>query len=278
MTKRVLLLATLTLAMMLVCGTVWADALAVTNTADSGPGSLRTAISKANAGSGRDVITFSPGARGEIRLKSALPSVRGEVEIRGPGPGRLTVRRAVASDFRIFDVAANSTVRISGLTFSNGLADGFGCCNEADDGGGVFNEGTLTLRGVVVSNNTADGWGGGVANVSGATLTVEDSAVSANKGGGIENDGTLTVKSSSFSDNDGGGIDNGGNATVVGSKYVENRGSGIANGGQMTVRDSTFSRNNTDGWGGAISNDFADLTVVGSTFSGNTADSGGAIS
>ena len=71
--------------MLLASGAVWADTFRVTNTKDPGTGSLRVAINEANARPDGDVITFAPGVRGDSGLKKALPSLRGEVEIRGPG-------------------------------------------------------------------------------------------------------------------------------------------------------------------------------------------------
>src|SRR5918997_3591366 len=120
MRSTVLLLASMALAMLLVSGVVWADTFSVKNEKDSGPDSLRAAITSANAEPGRDVISFAPSVRGEINLKSQLPALRGELEIRGPGASKLTVRRNVAARFRVFAVARGSDVTISGLTISNG--------------------------------------------------------------------------------------------------------------------------------------------------------------
>ncbi|HEX5397657.1 MAG TPA: hypothetical protein VFY06_01230, partial [Verrucomicrobiae bacterium] len=45
-----------------------AATLVVTNVADSGPGSLRAAVTTANAKPGADVITFGPALSGELIL------------------------------------------------------------------------------------------------------------------------------------------------------------------------------------------------------------------
>ncbi len=151
MRKSSLLLAITAMAAMLaVCGVALAGTVAVRNTNDSGPGSLRAAIAAANANPGRDLITFAPSVRGEIQLRGVLPTLRGDLEVRGPGSSRLAVRRAVQRAFRVFTVAGDSTVRITGLTVSNGLArDARGNCQPTDSGGGVRNDGRLTLRNVV---------------------------------------------------------------------------------------------------------------------------------
>ena len=62
------------------------------------------------------------------------------------------------------------TVEFSGLTIQNG--------DELGDGGGILNEGTLTLTDVIVTNNTNSGFGGGISN--GSILNLVDSSVSGN--------------------------------------------------------------------------------------------------
>ena len=66
-------------------------------------------------------------------------------------------------------------------------------------GGGIFNSGTLTVANSTISGNT----GGGIANGNGGTLTVTNSTISGNTvvnyGGGIYNfAGTLTVTNSTI--------------------------------------------------------------------------------
>jgi hypothetical protein len=63
----------------------FADPFTVTNTADSGPGSLRQAILNANANPGVDVITFDIQASGPLSIKplSALPTISDPVTIDG---------------------------------------------------------------------------------------------------------------------------------------------------------------------------------------------------
>jgi hypothetical protein len=49
--------------------------LVVTTTADAGPGSLRAAITLADADTTPDTITFAPAVRGTITLLTALPDL-----------------------------------------------------------------------------------------------------------------------------------------------------------------------------------------------------------
>src|SRR4051812_22629563 len=58
----------------------------VTNAADHGAGSLRTALAAANSAPGSDTIDFAvgtPGTAVQINLRSALPAIRGPVLIDG---------------------------------------------------------------------------------------------------------------------------------------------------------------------------------------------------
>jgi hypothetical protein len=57
-----------------------ADSLQVTNTADSGAGSLRQAIVVANASPGPDSIGFAAGATGAIELATELPRISSDAD------------------------------------------------------------------------------------------------------------------------------------------------------------------------------------------------------
>jgi fibronectin-binding autotransporter adhesin len=257
-------------------------ATVVVNTlADSGLGSLRAAITVANDEAlhpGADVITFAAGVTGTIVLDSALPDLSTKIDIQGPGASVLTVARSSAAltpDFRIFLVT--STVAISRLTLSNG--------NVAhSSGGGIRNEGTLTVTNSNLSGNSAS-LGGGIHNVG--MLTLSDSTLSGNSafndgGGGIFNDGTLTLTNSTLGGNSalagfGGGIVNRdtltlSNSTLAGNS-AGNAGGGIANDGTLTLSTSTLSGNkalSNDAIGGGIFNR-GTLTLSTSTLSGNSA-------
>ena len=151
---------------------VFANTITVTNTLDSGPGSLRDAIATAAPG---DTINFS--VTGTITLTSGELLINQNLTITGPGASGLAISGNFLS--RVFDIGSG-TVAVSGLTIQNGST-------SADPGGGIYNHGTLTLSNNTLSNNSA--------------------AI----GGGIYNNGTLTVTNSTLSGNvssDGGGIYN----------------------------------------------------------------------
>lgn len=164
---------------------------------------LRAAIQEANALACGTTINFN--VNGTIQLGSALPNLTANMTINGPGANLLTVRRNTGGNYRIFTNNAGQTVTINGLTIQDGNAGGFGT-----SGGGIFNNGSLTLNGCVVKNNAA-GTGAGIYN-DGGSLTILNTAISGNNasagdfivatGGGIDSfTGTLTLTNSTISGN-----------------------------------------------------------------------------
>ena len=194
----------------------------VSSPADSGPNTLRAAITQADLDTTPDTIQFAPAVTGTITLVSALPDLSTAIDIEGPGPSVLTVARSSAPttpEFRIFTVPAGAVVTISGLTISGGIVRdiGVGGGGVDNEGGGIFNAGTLTVTDSTLSGNSAgsssdfgSSYGGGVYNTG--TLAVTDSTISGNTasggggaGGGVYNAGTLTVTDSTLSGNTAGG-------------------------------------------------------------------------
>jgi hypothetical protein len=247
----------------------------VLNLNDSGPGSLRQAIADAPPGG---TVYFQSGLTGPITLTTGELLIDKDLTITGPGADVITVSGNDAS--RVFDIAALFTVSISGITVANG--------RSSVGGGGIANDGTLSITNSTLSSNSANS-GGGITN--GGTLSVTNSTLYGNSssyGGGIDNDGdTLSVTNSTLSSNSayyGGGIDNdSGTVRVTNSTLSSNSayyGGGIRNEGMMSVTNSTLSSNSGinvgTGYGGGIDND-GTLSVTNSTFSGNRALIGGGI-
>ena len=245
-----------------------ANIIVITNTNDSGSGSLRQALLDANDG---DIINFDSSLKGQtITLTSGQLIVDKSVTISGPGANRLAVD-GNGTD-RVFSITPAKTVTISGLTITNGNV-------TSGRGGGISNaHGTLTLSHCTVSGNSAD-YGGGIANgdfQGNATLTITNSTVSSNSGGGISNFG-----------NHGLGV-----VTIVNSTISGNyNGSGISSGAfdgdaALTISNSTVSGNSAtaDGSGGGVSSGaagskptFSVVTINSSVISGNSAGNGGGI-
>ncbi|MFH0725325.1 MAG: choice-of-anchor Q domain-containing protein [Pseudomonadota bacterium] len=151
---------------------------------------------------------------------------------------------------RVLFVSADAVAEIRGVTIKNGLGDrSFGLI---PNGGGINNQGTLTLIESLVSNNSMDPF------------------AQAARGAGIYNAGVLTLLASTVSYN----------AAAVNNDSVGD-GGGICNDSQaiLTVSDSTIDNNTIGGNGGGIVNMEGIITVTNSTISGNTATgySGGGI-
>lgn len=139
-----------------------ASTFIVTNTNDSGAGSLRQAITDANSNAGSDLITFSiPGSGIQtITPLSPLPGITGAVTIDGTTqtPGSLTPQ---------IEIAGNS---------AGALSTGF-----AISGGGT------TVRGLVINRFDGDG-----INLSGSGYIIEGNYIGTNATGtaGSGNGGT----------------------------------------------------------------------------------------
>jgi hypothetical protein len=272
--------------------------IVVTNTNDSGSGSLRNALAIANDG---DTIDAT-GVSGTILLTSGELQITHNVIINGPGAGSLAVNGNAAS--RVFENFA-SDVTISGFTVTNGLPP----TGDNNGGGGILSHGGLTLIGTNILNNNAGGsfpppnaGGGGIGISAGGTLSVTASIISGNEsqhgpGGGISAGGTVTVSNSTINNNEGlcaaGGIafnDTGGTLTVTSSTIIGNSvlgcpvsaragwvltgGGGIVSSGSVTVINSTISGNTVaeggvPATGGGVAC-FGSVTVNNSTISGNT--------
>ena len=178
---------------------IWACALAipahattivVTNTSDSGPGSLRQRLMDANDGDTIDATGIS----GVITLTTGELAVDKSVTINGASADVLAIDGNTTS--RVFNIGFPSqTVTISGLTIRNA---------QGNFGGGIFisNAPTATIINCTISGSRA-GFGGGIFSDA-ALLTIVNTTISGNiasEGGGIYNNGTVTITNSTFSDN-----------------------------------------------------------------------------
>ena len=133
----------------------------------------------ANGTTEADRIAFGSGAAGTVELGSMLPSIVHTLEIVGPGPETLTVRRnPAAGPFRIFEVANDVAASISGMTISGG---------KAENGAGISAFGPLTLTRVVLSGNEATS----ASNARGAAISIP----------GTPSTGLLTLRESLITGN-----------------------------------------------------------------------------
>jgi len=208
--------------------------LVVTNKDDAGPGSLRDTAGAALPGS---VITFAPSLdAAEIALTGGpvaldVPFVKIDAGALSSG---ITVSGNSAS--RVFEVGPASVVDLCNL----GIVDGF----SIDCGGGVYNQGVLTMESCTVANCTAYQQGGGICNEL----------------------GRLTLRNSTL----------GGNFAVDGTDPTVGRGGGLWSVGdyganQVTVEQCTIAHNEAGEFGGGIYNYLGRMEVTHSTISKNIA-------
>ena len=262
----------------------------VTKTADTADGvcdvdcSLREAIIAANALAGADTITLPAsgvpytltiaGANEDAAATGDL-DITADLAINGAGP--LDSGISGSNLDRVFHVQAQ--VDISGVSVFNGVTTG--------NGGGIRNEGLLTVVNSRIVWSGADGVGGGIYNNSTGTVLLTGSTISNNHavgdGGGIYNAGTVYIFSSTVSNNstlsDGGGIRSSGllgisNSTVA-INNADRDGGGIklaagpAALGSVTIASNLADfENNGAGSGGGISVDSSILVTLTNTIIG----------
>lgn len=211
----------------------------VTNTNDSGAGSLRQAILNADGAPTDDVIVFDAGVFSTPQTITLAPnsplttSGFGALTINGTGANRLTINGNNAS--RVFQINNSATLIIKDLTIANGNSGNA-------DGGGILSFGFLTLINCTVRNNVTGGSG--------------------RSGGGIsQNGGTLRVINSTFNNN---------GAYFCGAIHARE---GIGgNPSNIFVINSTLSTNSAGANGGAIGVIAgSSLTVTNSTITNNRA-------
>ncbi|HEX8617462.1 MAG TPA: choice-of-anchor Q domain-containing protein [Thermoanaerobaculia bacterium] len=284
-----------TILLLLTAPLARAATITVTNTADSGPGSLRQAIADAApndiiafSSSTNEGVNFHDGASHIITLTSDQLAIDKNLTIVGPGADVLAVRRAdAAPSFRIFEIRNSATaVTLSGITITNGKLDSLG----QNKGGGIRNEGALTIVNASVSGNRATG----IIDPSDPNIRTYG-----NYGGGIWNSGTLVVADSKISDNaaEEGNNDNYGGgiystlgasltitrSTISGNSVSGDRGynlgGGILDQGAFSMTSCAVTGNSTTGlasppFGGGLYKVYGG-TITNSTFAGNFASSGG---
>ncbi len=234
--------------------------LVVTNLDDSGPGSLREALSLIAEGG---TITFDPElAGGTLTLSSGQLTVDGSVTVDASAAAPVTISAGGAS--RVLEVQAGAVVAMNDLVVRDGVA--------APQGGGILNFGELSLDRVAVTDNLENSTGtsfelggGGIYNGDGAVLNLTDSTVSDNAtvaqpGGGIYGffNSTINITRSTVSGNVGGDV-----------------AGGLRSLGTTNVINSTFSGNTSTAWhGGAMFLTDGAVTISNSTIVGNNAPGG----
>ncbi len=258
---------------------------------DSSGNSLSAAKASQISGSFgvNDTIQFDGNLNGQtITLSGTALRISQNVTITGPGAGELGISGNNQSG--VFLVGLNATVSLTGLMIEDGNS-------PYNGGGGIFNDGALTLVNSTLSGNSSS-YGGAVYNDSG-TLTVSNSTIANNSalnGGGIFNnqyalvtlDNSTIANNSTAASGQGGGILNaGGTVRVINSTIADNaagnngyangpaNGGGIWNNGTLTLTNSTVA-DNSAAYGGGIysSGGFGSSATLGNTIVANNSTGG----
>ena len=270
----------------------------VTNTNDSGAGSLRQAIANSNNSDGADRIIFDSSLSGStINLTSGEIRIDDDLTIEGLGADNLTID--AGGNSRVFYTVGGfnglfsgpgrtTDVTVKGLTITGGFS--------SSDGGAIFAEDSFTstlnliIEESIISGNSAGGDGGGVFADERMLepITISRSTISGNSagvgGGGVFAD-EIEILDSTISGNSagvgGGGVFARSVVRAIASAFVENTTGGLGGGlaGQTIISvGSTFSNNRAGLDGGGIRTEGATI-ILNSNISENEADgNGGGIS
>ena len=193
---------------------------------------------------------------------------------------------------RVLRVDSTATVTLRALVVQDGWATGDGT-DDTNWGGGILNRGQLTLHDVTVRENRVEGsnaLGGGLMNLQG-TVTIYGGEIHDNSsgygGGGIDNsDGTLILNGTTIRDNEAAifaGINSGGNLVMLNGTVVSGNVATIGDGGGVTVvngtgviEDSTIEDNwSEQGYGGGVAILSGELSLSRTTVRRNRAKLGG---
>jgi hypothetical protein len=230
---------------MLLCLDARAATYVVTSLNDTGAGSLREAISKANSNPGADTINFGAGLQGTITLTSNHIFISDALTINGPGASLLTI--SGGGNYRIFYIdnpfpqpvlpatGPDFVVSLSGLTLSSGRT-------ATGHGGAILSYKSLTLSGMALSGNQS---------LRGGALAYYP-----------ENDGALAVTSSTLSNNTA--VDTTSASSGYGGAINTGTRGGLASGtrASLTISDSRIENNVSDNSGGGLNLSTLGLTTV----------------
>lgn len=263
--------------------TTEAATFTVTNTNDSGAGSLRQAILDANVNNENDTINFDPAVfstpqkivltTGQILIDADKASgATKSLTINGTGANQLTI--SGNNNSRVIAIERDSQAIISGVKITEG--NGVGGGDYFGSGGGILvkggypgeNTNLLLLKDSIIGGNQSLTSGGGGITIYGTKTTIINTTIANNKtpsyGGGVSIHGNAHIINSTISNNttgaSGAGIYVDGiyvddylyltNSTVA-YNYISNLGSrpgyqgaGINSGsGRLALRNSIVAKN-----------------------------------
>lgn len=179
--------------------------------------SLREAIHLANSG---DTITFDSSlSGGTITLSGGELHIDKSLTIDALSADNLTIDANQQSRVFNLDDGQDNTIQninLNGINITGG--------GNVTDGGGVYNQEDLRISNTTLNDNVSDDRGGAIANYG--TVAITNTTItnnSATTGGGIDNSdsGVLSLYNSTITNNFGGGVFNANdNSANVGSSII----------------------------------------------------------
>jgi hypothetical protein len=254
----------------------------VTTTQDNVQGSLRAAITTANTNNENNTIYlpagtyYLSGEAGDDANASGDLDIDTSFNLTIIGAGKTKTDIDGKGIDRVLHIL-KGTVSVTGVTFQNGKSLDGGPFRNGENGGSIYNRGTLTLSNCRIRNNRTGGGGycrldfpddihmnygggdgGGIYNYFSGILNVGNCSINNNitgsggyvsafgsdggDGAGIYNDGTLSITNSSITGNITGNGDN--TETPYGSASP-GYGGGICNYGDLDMTNSSICNNTT---------------------------------
>ena len=266
----------------------------VTNLGDSGSGSLRDAVARANATPAQDIVLFEPSLAGTVLLQTGEILVTEPLTLKGPSSRSVTLDGNQNS--RILNISS-AFVTISNLGFENGRA-------TLENGGAILSDEALSIENCRFEGNTAsEGGAVYVSTFSSKKLTIKSTLVDGNvadsgAGGGLFLDtfGPINLIDSTIRGNTAtqgaGGVylHTFESAVRITDCTVTENVAGFNGGGMLLlaidsktfIKGSVFTKNviaaGSNGGGGGLYSLGGDLDLKNVILAENTADHGGGAS
>jgi CSLREA domain-containing protein len=201
---------------------------------DDGDCSLREAIQAANIHAAVDACPVG-GVPAAIHLPTGVYTLTlGALDVQTSltihGAGALHTRIVGGAYDRLLHISPTLTVEINGVTMTHGRAPSGIYPQNGEDGGGIYNMGTLILNWCAVEDSTAG---------DGSPAGQFDTGTSGGHGGGIYNTGTLILNYSTISGNAAGDALSG----PYGGRGNGGDGGGVYNAGTLHLNNATVSGN-----------------------------------
>jgi len=248
--------------------------------------SIQAAINSASPG---DTVLINPGIYNESLTLNKAVSLTGvnsaTVILKAPANQRVLL---------VSGAAVNNSVALSGFTVANGRAMGGLTC-PTYCGGGILITATAQplLQNLIIANNRAGLYGGGIYAYQGSPLTLINVIVFSNSissgfddggGGGVFAYSSVNVNGGRFENNhsydhygNGGGLSTYGTATIFNTEFISN--TGPTGGGlyayNAVINGGRFERNYSfDGGGGGLFV-YQTLQLTNTTLISNATNTGG---